>query len=178
MKSKILLFLLMLCIAITVAAGSAYALLLPNVSDTVYYDADKTTGDSNLCWAAAASNVLAWSGWGALNTDPDLIDGNNQDAVYSHLRSENSQASSNQSGLSQDAWQWWFTEPGLGSYPFSGYYHSIDPIDFVDTSAPNYSSHTDEFIQDYIGTNGYGTVLSIQRYVSAEISLSHAPLGI
>jgi len=176
MKSKVLVFLLMLCIAVAVAVGSARAapVLLDGVSSTVYYDADKTGGDSNLCWAASASNVLAWSGWGGLNTDPALGDGNNEDAVYSHLRSDFSQANLNQSGLSKDAWQWWFTEPGLGSYSFNDYYSSVDPINFDNPSDPNYSLYTDDFIQTYIGVEGYGTVLSIQRWVSGDIYLSHA----
>ena len=173
MKSKVLVFLLMLCIAVAVAAGSARATpaLLDGVSSTVYYDADKTGGDSNLCWAASASNVLAWSGWGALNTD--VSDGNNQDTVYSHLRTDYDKATNNESGLARDAWEYWFTEPGLESYSFSGNYFPIDPIDFNNPSDPNYSVHTYEFIQDYIDT-GYGTVLSIQRWVSGNNYLSHA----
>jgi hypothetical protein len=35
-----------------------------------FADADKTeTGDLNMCWAAAAANLLAWSGWAADEDD-------------------------------------------------------------------------------------------------------------
>ena len=35
-----------------------------------YADADKTgQGDSNMCWAAAAANVLTWAGWAADEDD-------------------------------------------------------------------------------------------------------------
>ena len=38
--------------------------------DSAYTDADKTgADDSNLCWAAAAANLLVWSGWAADEDD-------------------------------------------------------------------------------------------------------------
>ena len=38
--------------------------------DTGYTDADKTgSDDSNMCWAAAAANMLAWGGWAADEDD-------------------------------------------------------------------------------------------------------------
>ena len=39
-------------------------------SQTAFTDADKTWhGDSNMCWAAAAANLIAWSGWAADEDD-------------------------------------------------------------------------------------------------------------
>ena len=38
--------------------------------ELAYADADKTgLGDSNLCWAASAANVLTWAGWAADEDD-------------------------------------------------------------------------------------------------------------
>jgi len=38
--------------------------------ETPFADADKTgAGDSNMCWAAVAANLLAWSGWTADEDD-------------------------------------------------------------------------------------------------------------
>jgi len=39
-------------------------------NDTPFADADKTeTDDLNMCWAAAAANLLAWAGWAADEDD-------------------------------------------------------------------------------------------------------------
>jgi len=39
-------------------------------NDTPFADADKTAaGDLNMCWAAAAANLLAWTGWAADEDD-------------------------------------------------------------------------------------------------------------
>lgn len=44
----------------------------------VWYDADKSGGDSNMCWAASLSNVLAYTGWDA---------GMGADGIFSDYRS-------------------------------------------------------------------------------------------
>jgi hypothetical protein len=39
-------------------------------NETAFTDAEKTWhGDSNMCWAAAAANLIAWSGWAADEDD-------------------------------------------------------------------------------------------------------------
>lgn len=65
MRKKSILF----CILITVAFVSpAFATLVDyknfdNYGGT-WYDANKSwSGDWNLCWAAATSNILTWTGW-------------------------------------------------------------------------------------------------------------------
>ena len=64
-------------------------------------DAEKTlanTDDDLLCWAAAASNILEWTGWGA-------VDGmSTTDQMFAHYQSH----FSNQGGNPYYAWDWWF----------------------------------------------------------------------
>ena len=59
--------------------------------DVSYADADKTgDGDSNLCWAASAANILTWAGWAADDDDTFNIFKsnfqNNPGWVYDALR--------------------------------------------------------------------------------------------
>jgi len=58
--------------------GPAYALTEYYLNTTyggTWYDAEKSptnTEDDEMCWAAAASNILAWSGWASSESnDPD-----------------------------------------------------------------------------------------------------------
>ncbi len=67
-------------------------------------DADKTssnTDDDLMCWAAAASNVLAWSGWGDTVGDADDI--------FSYFQTY----WSDDGGNSYYGWYWWFTGRNL-----------------------------------------------------------------
>jgi hypothetical protein len=59
--------------------------------DLPYADADKTgAGDSNMCWAAAAANIITWTGWAADEDDTfDIFSSyfpNNPGYVYDALR--------------------------------------------------------------------------------------------
>jgi hypothetical protein len=68
--------------------------------------------DDSMCWAAAASNVLAWTGWGnvaKLN--------NNCDAIFNYFKQHWTDFASN----AEDAWNWWFTgnNPDKGTADFS-----------------------------------------------------------
>jgi hypothetical protein len=108
---------------------------------TGWFDANKTasnTEDDLMCWAAAASNILAWGGWGTSGlTTEDEIWLNFQD----HWTDEG--------GLMEFGWNWWFNginptqgqsgwsqvdQPGGGNHfpglDFNDYYHStgIDPL--------------------------------------------------
>ena len=93
---------------------------LPALADTFFIynqyggtwqDANKTGNDDSLmCWAAAASNILAWGGWGTsqYNSAQSIF----QDFV-SHW--------TNNTGYPSWAWNWWFTGSGpifnFNSYP-------------------------------------------------------------
>ena len=102
-----------------------------------WWDAEKTaanTDDDLMCWAAAASNMLEWTGWGnagGMTTS---------DQVFACFQSH----WSDQGGMMQYGWNWWFSgsNPSAGwsgwsqvevaggnfwsSYSFSTYFHSQD----------------------------------------------------
>lgn len=64
-------------------------------------DAEKspaTANDDNMCWAASAANVLAWTGWG------ERAGFNSADAIFQHYQDH----WTNEGGLMGFAWQWWF----------------------------------------------------------------------
>ena len=75
-----------------------------------YYDAEKTPpGDSDdeMCWAAAASNVLAWTGWGDVASvdGADLHTINETDAIFKYFQTH----WTDEGGWPIDAWAWWFS---------------------------------------------------------------------
>lgn len=164
MKSKILLFLLMLCIAAAVVVGSARATTwLDGHGSGGYFDVDKDDPptESNLCWLAAASNVLGWSGWGALSSDSSFTgNGNDEDHIFDYLKP----IYGNIGGMTDTAWSYWFTAGLDPPDEFDDYYYPITPFlsDYAndDWNDPNYIRQADDRIRDYIGT-GYGTVLSM-----------------
>ena len=56
--------------------------------------------DDGLCWAAAAANVLAWTGWG---TDAGFKD---EDAILRYFAEH---WTDHPAGSPREAWRWWFT---------------------------------------------------------------------
>ena len=74
-----------------------------------WQDANKTGSDDSLmCWAATASNILEWGGWGTsqYNTSQSIF----QDFV-SHW--------TDNTGYMSWAWQWWFNGSGPPVYSLS-----------------------------------------------------------
>lgn len=75
-----------------------------------WHDAEKSKSEKHddwLCWAAAAANVLAWTGWGSnagLETEDDI------------LRYFTQHWTDHPDGSPREAWRWWFT----GKAPTSG----------------------------------------------------------
>lgn len=69
-----------------------------------YHDAEKSPSipddDDNLCWAAAASNVLYWTGWGT----PEGETFGSSDDIFGYYRDH----WSNLGGSVYYAWDWWF----------------------------------------------------------------------
>jgi hypothetical protein len=64
-----------------------------------YYDAEKSptnTEDDLMCWAAAASNILAWTGWGSVVGDADT--------VFQYFQDHWTGAGGN----AYYGWEWWF----------------------------------------------------------------------
>ncbi len=73
-----------------------------------WYDAEKSpsnTEDDFMCWAATASNVLAWTGWGSNF-------GNDADAIFKYYQDHWTPVA----GSPSYAWKWWFD----GSNAMSG----------------------------------------------------------
>jgi len=123
-------------------------------------DAEKSpynSEDDNMCWAAAAANVLEWTGWGRVKgmTNTDEIFGYYQD----HW--------TDQGGLMIYAWQWWFT----GANPSNGWsgWSQVDVAGGAFHPSEDYSSiyHYDSnrssamtSIATYL-RSGYGTTIGI-----------------
>ncbi|MBN1614912.1 MAG: PEP-CTERM sorting domain-containing protein [Deltaproteobacteria bacterium] len=125
-----------------------------------WFDANKTYGnpeDDLMCWAAAASNILAWGGWGtAVYSNEDLIWQNFQ---Y-HWTDEG--------GIMAFGWQWWFdgTNPAQGesgwsqiNVPGGGNHYSY--FDFGDyyhqtSEKPSALSAIDAYLHA-----GYGVTIGI-----------------
>lgn len=95
-------------------------------------DAEKspTTEDDDLmCWAASASNVLEWTGWGP-------VDGmTNADEMFAYFQDH----WTNEGSLPFFAWEWWFDGTN-DAYPDPG-------VAQVDVEGGGF--HPDERFQDY-----------------------------
>jgi hypothetical protein len=74
-----------------------------------WWDAEKSptnTEDDNLCWAAATSNVLAWTGWGCVKGMTTA------DQVFRYFQNH----WTDEGGTLRQGYAWWFTgsNPGQG----------------------------------------------------------------
>jgi len=116
------------------------------------------TGDDFMCWAGAASNVLAWTGWG-------LVDGmTDTDDIFQYFQDH----WTDQGGMMEFGFDWWFDGtndsqgwpggwsqvdvPGGGFYPaenFNDYFHSQSG-----------SSQSLAAIDEYLHA-GYGVTIGI-----------------
>lgn len=175
MKNKSVLVFLFLCIPFYLFSGISLAapvsVYLPGFSAT-FYDAEKspsTADDDDMCWAAASSNVLAWTGW-------DGGFGNDADAIFNHFNAH----WSNGGSTAEYGWKWWFTGidstppelgaahpdvPGGGDFytlsQFNNSYHGwVRTYTGEGTSFDPDGSPAATYIMDYVD-NGYGTVLGI-----------------
>ncbi|HBO45269.1 MAG TPA: hypothetical protein DD670_15340, partial [Planctomycetaceae bacterium] len=125
-----------------------------------WWDAEKTpanTEDDLMCWAAAASNILAWTGWG-------YADGMaTADQIFAYFQNH----WTDEGGLMQYGWDWWFdgTNPSQGWSGWSqvdvsgGDFHMsqdfYDYYRFQDNDSLAMSSIS-SFLRD-----GYGVTLGI-----------------
>lgn len=65
-----------------------------------FFDAEKTpsnTEDDLMCWAASASNILAWSGWGDIHSY-------SEDVIFEYYQDH----WTDDGGLAGYGWEWWF----------------------------------------------------------------------
>jgi hypothetical protein len=122
-------------------------------------DAEKdtlSTEDDNMCWAAAASNVLEWTGW----TSPNLT---RTDQIFSYFQDHWTDAG----GRMNFGWDWWFD----GSYngpmaptwsspdvPIGGFFTTVDFSEYFHQAwnPSGAMSIVDEYLH-----NGYGTGLGL-----------------
>jgi len=128
-------------------------------------DAEKTADDPDddlMCWAAAASNVLEWTGWGFVehSTDGKIT---NCDQMFEHFNDHWEDEGANV----KIAWIWWFdgtdTSPGgdwsevdvAGGGDFWTPPHDFDNY-FHEYSGSETLQHIDEYLH-----NGWGVALGI-----------------
>jgi len=180
MKSKILVFLLVSSFMLVGATSSAFAAPVdvylggpgPDSYPDYFRDAEKNkfAADDPYCWAASASNVLAWTGWDAGFSD--------EDAIFSNYQTNWTAAGS----WARFGWEWWFTgsvtsdtawnfsqTDGWSTYTGGGGYYSqaqynTNVMLWEDLSATPDLSVADDKIMEFIDGN-YATGLSILRYL-------------
>lgn len=131
-------------------------------------DADKNPatgdGDDKMCWAAAASNVLAWSGWGNVGGMTTT------DQMFQYYQDHWTDLG----GLPHMGWNWWFD----GNYQSEGW----SGWSQVDVAGGSFYT-TDEFLAscllststtyamgniNYLLTNGYGTALGLYTDIDGD----------
>ena len=153
----------------TDAIGTAYLVYGPSAFGGTYSDAEKAppaanpgvtpgTGDDYMDWAAAASNVLAWTGWGEAKGMTTA------DQIFKYFQDHWTDVGS----WSIDAWIWWFTgrnsdrrTPGVAQVDVAGggFFRNLNPSDYIQTQEdPTLAmSSLDKFFH-----NGDGVVLGLQ----------------
>ncbi|MFC1634008.1 hypothetical protein ACFL5Z_04140 [Planctomycetota bacterium] len=142
----------------------------PALSDTYYIwdtwggayaDAEKTapnTDDDLLCWAAASSNILEYTGWG-------MVGGmTNTDQIFAHFQTH----WTDQGGNSLFGFNWWFDGvndqqgvPGWAQEDVDGgggFYPSLNHDDYTRWTSNDVTAlqTLDDWMHD-----GYGTTISI-----------------
>ena len=109
-------------------------------------------------WAAAAANVLAWTGWGQASGLTTA------DAIFQYFQSH----WTDEPGWSLDAWIWWFTGRNPDRFVSDvssvrarggGFYRNLDASNYIQTQTdPTQAmSSLDQFLH-----NGEGVVLGLQ----------------
>jgi hypothetical protein len=162
-KTVVVLLAVFLVVAVFTGLGGADTYYVYDQWGGTWHDANKNwIGDSNLCWAAAASNILDWTKWStpAYNTEA---------SIFQYFK----QKWTNQGSLPGIGWEWWFngtnsaqgssgwaqlTGSGSGNfYPsanFFNYFHEVgyDPS----THTSNLMATVDNYLH-----SGYGVTLGI-----------------
>jgi hypothetical protein len=160
MRRKILVLVLVLSVATLGAANVAFGISYFGYDDFggTWHDANKDwSGDTMLCWAAAASNILDWGGWETSTfSDQDLIFENFED----HWTDFGS--------LMDRGWEWWFdgTEPadgpGWSSVDVAGGGNHFSSYTFSDYFDETWGGDTMTALSGYLH-DGFGTGLAVYR---------------
>lgn len=132
--------------------------------DGKWHDANKSatwSGDDNLCWAAAASNILDWAGWGTASYSTET-------SIFSNFTLN----WTNKGSLPEYAWDWWLN--GTSPPAWSGW----SQLKTSSTGANFWSGvNFDNYFHWATGGNllaavdsffdsGYGVTLGIYRRIS------------
>lgn len=168
-----LIFLLAFCFLLFPARAFAYSYTVSGWSD-----AEKTSvsdGDDYMCWAASASNVLSYTGWGDnYSTDADTI--------FDYFQ----EYWSNDGGNVYYAWSWWFdgidrrtnddlrrkTSSSLNTINSGNFYDDYTFLDYFDYDLNTGSIMSS--VETYL-ISGYGVSLGIWGYdTSSNSEWGHA----
>ncbi len=113
---------------------------------------DASQGNTFLCWAAAASNVLTWTAWD---------DGNvgDESTIFDEFQNSWSGGLYN-GGLMGYGWDWWFNGPNAMDQPLpSG-------SDWATVSGGGAYYPTDNFLDYYKYWGGWNTMAALQIYLN------------
>ncbi len=147
--------------------GSIDDYLLYDYHGGTWHDAEKTadnTDDDLMCWAAAASNVLQWTGWGFV-VHPTEGAMTNSDEMFAHFNAH----WEDQGSLANIGWMWWFNGDGgiPSNYPDdppylggSASWSEIDVAGGGDFWTPPYN--VGDYMHEYSGAN---TLRAIDDYL-------------
>ena len=142
-------------VAILAATGMAEPVgeryLLTDHWGGAWSDAEKNSSvpDDNLCWSAASSNVLDWTGWGR-------VDGlRNTDEIFQYFQGHLWSGG----GSPSDALQWWFDDSPSWLAPMvwtpgGGFWENSNFHDYYRTNGGNYGGAMgaiDGFLHDGSG---------------------------
>lgn len=126
-----------------------------------YHDAEKKPGnrqDDEMCWGAAASNVLAWTGWGRVG---NLT---NTDQIFRYFQRH----WTDQGGDAMYGWNWWFDGIDRSRWQGPGWARvDVPGGGFYSTNLFNSAFRTQGNDQQVISSlnqylrSGYGTTLGI-----------------
>jgi len=145
-----------------------------------WHDADKTSYSSTadpdgwMCWAAAASNALAWAGWYGLESD-GVTPISSEDAIFAHFVN----SWPNSTGNVMYGYDWWFenidNDPNDNPTGDAGFYDDYDltPPPFPGVYGGSWgTNHPEEsWIAGYIADD---RAIEIQIELSAFGGFSHS----
>lgn len=125
-----------------------------------WYDANKVWdgSDESMCWAAAASNILSWGGWGTSSFGTE-------DEIFQNFKDH----WTNEGGLMEYGWDWWLngTNPpnwdGWSQVDVEGGGNHWPEYSFSNSYYENWNAKESmSAIDEYLHA-GYGVTLAIYR---------------
>lgn len=156
-RKTTLLFLAVFFSVVLSGFASASTYYVYTQGDGTWHDANKTwTGDSNLCWAAAASNILDWAGWGTATYTTET-------SIFQYYKDH----WTNDGSLPEHGWHWWVDgtlppqEPGWSQVSQSG--GNFWPgVNFGSAYHEAWSGNLLAAVDSYFDS-GYGVTLAIYK---------------